>query len=234
MRFLALSLVVLTGLISTAARAGSAEQCGEEARPCVEYGALVFQQRCALCHGSDGLGEGILPLSVKDYPKTNLLEPRYGTDPETVMRIVTSGGARPPVSPEMPPWGDELTATQLESVVEFVGYLRQDLDGALAMLRNKAKELPPSLKTGRAIFLGRCALCHGRTGEGNGKMARIIKNPPPFNLTRSGAPDDYLRRIISGGGASVGRSPRMPPWGNDLSANEIDSVILFIKTLRNY
>lgn len=227
-------LLLLLGLASGPLLAGSAEQCGEEARACREYGALVFQQRCALCHGSDGLGEGILPLSVNDYPPTNLLEPRYGTDPETVMRIVKHGGSKPPMSPEMPPWGDELTATQLESVVDFVIFLRQDLDSALVLLRTKAKELPPSLKTGRAVFLGRCALCHGRTGEGNGKMARIIKDPPPFNLTLSGAPDDYLRKIITGGGASMGRSPRMPPWGNDLSSNEIESVILYIKTLRNY
>jgi len=176
----------------------------------------------------------VLPLSVKEYPPTNLLEPRLGTDEASVLRIVKRGGAAADVSPEMPPWGDELTATQLESVVAFVQYLRKDLEGALAMLREQARELPPSIKIGRAVFQGRCALCHGRTGEGNGKMARIIRNPPPFNLTASVAPDDYLRQIVTKGGAAMGRSPRMPPWGGDLSPNEIESVVMFVKTLRNH
>jgi cytochrome c oxidase cbb3-type subunit 3 len=63
-------------------------------------------------------------------------------------------------------------------------------------------------------------------------MARIIKSPPPFNLTLSRAPDDYLHDIIYKGGEKMGRSPRMPPWGGDLSDAEIDSVVMYIKTLR--
>jgi len=54
-----------------------------------------------------------------------------------------------------------------------------------------------------------------------------------FNLTRSSAPDDYIEAIINKGGAAMGRSERMPPWGKDLSVNEVKSVVLYnSKTLR--
>jgi cytochrome c553 len=63
-------------------------------------------------------------------------------------------------------------------------------------------------------------------------MARIIKNPPPFNLTLSRVPDDYLSDMIHKGGAAMGRSPRMPPFGGDLSETDIKSVMMYVKTLR--
>jgi len=219
--------------------AGSADECGLEGKACFEYGATVFQNRCSLCHGSDGLGEGVLSLSIKNYPNTNLLEPKHGLSPADVEKVIRYGGGtstdktkKNPVSNEMPPWGDELTMAQLESVTNFVIHLRSDTEKAMTLLRKVSATLEPSLRIGRAIFMGRCSLCHGALGLGDGKMSRIIKNPPPFNLTLSRSPDEYLSDIIHKGGGEMNRSPRMPPFGDDLSESDIASVIMFIKTLR--
>ena len=232
-------LISLLGFFcSLSVYAGSAEECGQEGKACFEYGATVFQNRCALCHGSDGLGEGVLSLSIKGYPNTNLLEPNHSVSYRDVENIVRYGGgsttdkSKKPVSNEMPPWGDELTMAQMESVIDFVLFLRLDSEKAMATLRKVSANLKPSLRVGRAIFKGRCTLCHGNSGVGDGKMSRIIKNPPPFNLTLSQSPDDYLVDIIHKGGEKMNRSPRMPPFGNDLTDSEISSVIMFIKTLR--
>ena len=65
-------------------------------------------------------------------------------------------------------------------------------------------------------------------------MSKIIKNPPPYNLTLSALPDKYLKQIITQGGRAVGRSYQMPPWKDELSEEEVDSAIIYIKTLRNY
>ncbi|MDH5436332.1 MAG: cytochrome c, partial [Gammaproteobacteria bacterium] len=83
-------------------------------------------------------------------------------------------------------------------------------------------------------YKGRCSLCHGPDGEGNGKMARIIKDPPPFNLTKSGVPYSYLKEIVTKGGEAMGRSGRMPPWGKELSRVELDSILLYVMSLRGY
>ncbi len=227
-------ILYVVGLLLTTPllQAGESEKyCGAEAQSCVTYGANVFQARCALCHGTDGLGEGILPLQMKNYPNTNLLDGK-AKDYDTIAKVIRFGGSLPGVSAEMPPWGDELTASQLESVTSFVNLLHRKRDKALKLLRQEAENLTPSIRLGRGIFQGRCALCHGKGGEGDGKMAKIIKNPPPFNLTLSRMPDEYLKAIIKKGGQAMGRSPRMPPWGTDLSDREVASVIMYIKTLR--
>ena len=226
-------LFILAALLFTTSSifAGESYEC-TKGEPCLDHGAQVFHYRCALCHGNDGLGEGILSLSIKDYPNTNLLQAKFGKDKSSLERMIRKGGKLDKVNDEMPPWENELTEREIHSVVMFTGLLHRDLDVALVMLRQQAKNIIPSERIGRAIFLGRCALCHGKQGKGDGKMARIIKDPPPFNLTLSRIDGKYLRDIIAKGGEAMGRSPRMPPWGTDLSDKEIDSIIMYLKTLR--
>ncbi len=224
-----ISLLLLT--LPLQGFADSMKYCGAEAKPCMSYGAAVFQERCSLCHGSDGMGEGALALSVKEYPAANLLEPRITFDDESLHRAITEGPRFADMSPMMPPWGDELTVTQMDSVVMFVSFLRKDTEGALKIAWNAAKENIPSVKIGRTVFLSRCSLCHGMEAMGDGRMAPRL-NPKPVNLTQSRAPDSYLRTIITLGGDAVGRSPRMPTWGGALTEAEIDSVILYANTLR--
>jgi len=200
--------------------------------PTAQQGANIFQQRCELCHGSKGMGEGILALTLKDYPDTNLLQPKYKTDTNSLRQQIIFGGSRGTMNYLSPPWGDELTWTEIESVLLFIEQLRKNPEQAFKLLAKEVKHQKPSLKLGRLTFKNRCVLCHGADGEGNGKMAKIIKDPPPFNLTYSMMPDQYLFNMITKGGQGMQRSPRMPPFGGDLSENQIHSVVMHIKTLR--
>lgn len=208
-------------------------QAASEADPSVTIGAQTYLQRCALCHGSFGMGEGPLPLALKNYPRTNLLDPRYPTDEASLRQQIIWGGSKGDMNPLSPPWGNELTWTQMESTIQFIQQLRADTGQSVALLKRlNAEQTPVDIETGRNIYQGRCAICHGKTGKGDGRMAKIIKNPPPFNLTLSRAPDSYLHEFISKGGEAMGRSYRMPPWGEELSKPELESVIGYIKTLR--
>jgi len=226
-----LLVLAVPGVAAPALASGAAGYCGEEAAPCLQYGAAIFQQRCALCHGSDGLGEGPLSLSVKNYPAANLMEPRVSKDGNSLRRAIIEGPRFADINPMMPPWGDELTVAQIDSVAMFVGYLRKDLEGAIKLSQAAAAKIEPSAKIGRATFLGRCSLCHGPEAMGDGRMAARL-NPKPANLTKSRSPDSYLKMVIGKGGAAVGRSASMPAWEGDLTASEINSIILYINTLR--
>lgn len=198
----------------------------------LKYGAEVFRFRCTLCHGNQGHGDGVLPIAMKDYPHTNLYENRYGDEIAEIKKSVIYGGIFGAMSVEMPPWGDELTHIQLGSVTLFTRFLIKQPDKAVALLRQANTKSKPSVRRGRTLFRNSCTLCHGQNGEGDGRMARVIKNPPPFNLTVSRAPDAYLEKIIREGGEANGRSPRMPPWGDQLTKEQIKSVILYLMTLR--
>jgi mono/diheme cytochrome c family protein len=84
---------------------------------------------------------------------------------------------------------------------------------------------------GGIAFRTYCVLCHGATGNGDGRAAKMYK-PRPANLTVSPFPDQYKEMIIRGGGASVGRSPYMPPWGDELTDEQIRDLVSFLRELR--
>ncbi|HEU5136660.1 MAG TPA: cytochrome c [Steroidobacteraceae bacterium] len=76
-----------------------------------------------------------------------------------------------------------------------------------------------------------CVLCHGTTGKGDGRAAKMY-TPRPANLTISPFPDKYKEMIIRGGGPAVGRSSFMPPWGDELTDEQITDLISFLRELR--
>lgn len=206
---------------------------GDNPAPNLNTGARVYSQRCILCHGKAAMGEGILPIKLKTYPNTSLIAPKYKNERKNIYNAVVFGGTTGELSNLMPPMGNNLTWTETESVVDFVLLLRKDHQQAMALLKKLPTKAQASTKIGQQIFSSHCALCHGSYGEGNGRMAKVIKSPPPADLTASRLPDIYLKKIISSGGPGVGRSPQMPPWGDQLDKTELESIILYLKRIRD-
>ena len=84
---------------------------------------------------------------------------------------------------------------------------------------------------GRHLFLHYCTTCHGDEGHGDGQNMSNL-NPPPPDLTSSQMRDAALiRKVIAEGSASVGRSALSPPWGRNLSALEIDYLVVYCQSL---
>ncbi len=87
---------------------------------------------------------------------------------------------------------------------------------------------------GKGIYANMCASCHGANGKGDGAAAAAL-NPKPKDLTDkanvSKLDDKYLFNIIAKGGAAVGKSPLMPPWGTALKDGDIRDVIAFLRSL---
>ena len=90
---------------------------------------------------------------------------------------------------------------------------------------------PISAKAGASLFKSNCLSCHGAEGKGDGPSGRHLPTRPT-NLTMSKAPDEYLKFIITEGGDAMGRSATMPAWGATLTSTDIESIILYINTLR--
>lgn len=91
-----------------------------------------------------------------------------------------------------------------------------------------AHDLSP--EHGNSVFHTYCVRCHGDEARGCGPAAHLYR-PRPANLTASTRSPEYKARIISGGGKSMGRSPFMPPWGQQLSHDDIADVVAFLATL---
>lgn len=228
-----IALLLATFGVGISNLSGSPLSQDDNVKPSLERGAKVFVERCALCHGSEGRGDGVIPRKIKSYPSTNLHNAKYSQSRESVLKISIYGGSTGEMSNFMPPMGNDLTWTQLHSVVDFIMLLRKDAKSAKLVMDKLENSDQVSTRIGQDIFKNRCALCHGNFGEGDGRMAKVIKNPPPFDLTASRMPQPYLHSIISVGGEAMGRSVQMPPWKDELSTSEIDSVIQYIISIRD-
>jgi mono/diheme cytochrome c family protein len=84
---------------------------------------------------------------------------------------------------------------------------------------------------GRLVFQNYCVLCHGARGQGDGRAAKL-HTPRPFDLTSSTAPRYYINDVIRKGGAAMGRGVGMPPWGEQLTDEQINDVLNYLFTLR--
>ncbi|HJW08823.1 MAG TPA: cytochrome c [Holophagaceae bacterium] len=91
------------------------------------------------------------------------------------------------------------------------------------------------LRLGKAVFQHYCLNCHGETGAGDGFNAFNV-NPHPRDLTdpafQKAKTDEELADTIRRGGAGVGLSPSMPPWGRTLTADQVDEVVAYVRTLK--
>ncbi len=87
---------------------------------------------------------------------------------------------------------------------------------------------------GKTLFAQYCASCHGASGKGDAPAAAAL-NPKPKDLTDkayvAGLKDQYLFDLIQKGGAAVGKSPLIPPFGSKLKDQDIRDVIAFIRSL---
>lgn len=85
-----------------------------------------------------------------------------------------------------------------------------------------------------AMFAVNCARCHGIKGDGKGPDSALLGVPIPdmtsplFHHSRSA---DDIRAVIEKGGAQLGMSPMMPPWGGFIKPQEIDHLVIYIQSL---
>jgi mono/diheme cytochrome c family protein len=99
------------------------------------------------------------------------------------------------------------------------------------VVRYLKKSAEASVVRGRAVFQNYCILCHGTQGTGDGRAAKLHA-PPPFNLTTSLAPREYIEQMIRKGGEAMGRGKGMPPWGEQLTDEQLADVINYLFTIR--
>ena len=100
---------------------------------------------------------------------------------------------------------------------------------------NTQPAAPPSAVSDdpHEIFKTRCVMCHGEQGHGDGP-ASVPLNPKPRNYSdqawQKSVTDDQIKKTITGGGASVGKSPLMPAQPDLASKPEVlDGLVKIIR-----
>lgn len=210
----------------------------------MESGARGFQEYCAMCHGSEGYGDGdvagnlrkdasISVARLNDAGRLSVLK-RAG-----VRKVIVEGGAHTGRSNLMPAWGNKLKTTLVEDITDYVMALPQQKPGIPTSTLQKYLEAPEGTPAeGRALYVHNCAACHGPYGKGDGSFAQALRQKQkirPRNLTDSTyiatKTDKDLFVTISLGGGHLGKSPYMPAWAVYLSPEQIKDVVSYIRTI---
>ena len=134
------------------------------------------------------------------------------TDVEQAHLAIASGGAHQ----TMPIWGQILTTEQIDALVQYT---------------LQAEQGSP-IQVGQGLFNQNCASCHGEFGEGGPNPANPASSIPPistsdFLKTRD---DITIRAIIAQGQADLGMPPFGATNGGQLSDDELDAVVAFIRS----
>lgn len=112
-------------------------------------------------------------------------------------------------------------------------YLSLILVGGVSLVLGTAQgwaQTKGDSNAGKAKYNQFCTTCHGAFGKGDGPAAAGL-NPKPKDLSATKKTDAELKKIIKEGGAANGLSPLMPPWGPALSEQDINNVIVYIRSL---
>ena len=87
---------------------------------------------------------------------------------------------------------------------------------------------------GAVTYQTLCASCHGPRGAGDGPAGQNLDPRPAHHndgTYMNALSNEYLFRVVKEGGAAVGKSPMMAPWGGALSDAQIWDVVAHLRTL---
>jgi mono/diheme cytochrome c family protein len=172
-------------------------------------GSQIYFEKCAACHGTTGLGDGEMAGQLP------VPAPALGTDqvarvstPAGWYAIVTQGN----LEQRMPPF-NSLTDRQRWDVIAY-----------LYSLSNTTQRVIQ----GEELYQQHCAACHGESGDGNGPEAKELSAQPSDFTDQefmANVSTEQLYEAISSGAAD------MPPFGEELSADELWALTAFLRSL---
>lgn len=176
------------------------------------HGRALYDTHCALCHGTDG--EGYL---ADDAPAIGSPDYLRLADDAYLEIAVYDGRPGTPMSA----WGsDHGGPFSREDARAVVALMRSFSDVAIEDLSGIT--VSGDVIRGDEVYARECVRCHGVRGEG--VMAVSLDN----GVFQDSASDGFIRRSIE-----LGRmGTPMPGYAATLTAQELDDVVTFIRTLR--
>ncbi len=203
-------------------------------------GARVFAQRCAVCHGPDGKGNG--PAAPSMFPRPRDLSSgifKYkstaaGEPPtdEDLARTVRDGLP----SSAMPYFAGLLSAEELAAVVQQVKSFSTAFSrpGRPIDIPPSIPNSPESVGRGKALFASQgCAACHGGDGrggqpfdDGSGHQVFARDLTAPWSFRGGSRAEDIWLRVTTG----IMPGP-MPSYADALAADARWDLANFVVSL---
>lgn len=175
-------------------------------------GQRVYAQRCAVCHGPTGRGNGPAAPSMIPRPRDFTRgEFKYKSTPsgqppsdDDLIRIVAKGLT----ASAMPPWDDLLNEEEVRAVVDYI----KSFTPGFRSPAPQAIAIPPrvtpdaaSISRGQELFRTQCASCHGVNGRARAVLPDAKGYPviardltAPWTFRGGSAPEEIWLRLTTG------------------------------------
>jgi mono/diheme cytochrome c family protein len=104
----------------------------------------------------------------------------------------------------------------------------------LAPQPEAASSVPTEARPAGELYAQNCASCHGPTGAGDGPLSATLVPKPAKHadgVYMNALSNDHLFKVVKEGGAAVGKSAMMAPWGASISDQEIYGLVAYMRTL---
>ncbi|MFQ5649741.1 MAG: c-type cytochrome [bacterium] len=186
---------------------------GADLPPDTPLGKRVYAERCGICHGPEGRGNGPAAPSMIPRPRDFTLGVyKYTSTPDgetptdaDLIRVVENGLR----ASGMPYWDDILSDEETTAVVEYI----KGFSTHFALPEPNTVPVPPratpnetSLARGRALYLeAGCHSCHGDDGRENrilqGKQGYPVRIPDlsaPWTFRGGSKPEQVWLRFTTG------------------------------------
>ncbi len=181
-----------------------------ELEPSPVSGADVYAAHCAICHGSEGRGDGEaapqLAVAPRDFVRAqyrfrSTASGKLPTDEDLRRSVARGMGGTAMVAQ------DHLSEAELDAVVEFIKGLSprfaEEAEPKPMKLPVHSPKTENSLARGRRVYhTASCNGCHGDGGKGDGTSADDL-SLPPTDLTRhplkgGSTARDIVRAVVTG------------------------------------
>ena len=215
-------------------------------------GRQVFSKNCSVCHGEKGDGRSRAQGSLNPPPRDfTAAAARSELSAQRMFTSITFGRA----DTAMAGFKNRLSEEDIRAVVAYIRADFMALEPVAERAASPSAKLPAKLpatalgalvkplavnmvapmplglkgdaEKGGHLYLGNCATCHGKDGDGRGPRAYFI-NPKPRNFLHSASRQEFNRvklfEMISNGE----RGTEMPAWKQVLSPQEIANVAEFV------
>jgi cytochrome c oxidase cbb3-type subunit 3 len=181
-------------------------------------GEALYREHCSACHQSEGKGGIGLPLTREILANVS---------DDYLLKTIRLG--RPG---RIMPAFEALSDAQVAAIVAYMRGWHDEPGPSFA-----ATPVSGDLERGKLVYLDKCASCHGEDGSGEGsgtgvtlsRERKFMIMPPAINNPGflAAAPDALIRHTIVNGRDDTD----MPAYGSRLSAEEIDGVVAYVRSL---
>jgi mono/diheme cytochrome c family protein len=204
----------------------------------LESGGRAYLAQCAVCHGTEGKGDGPLAASIASegkHPPAVLDAARVtALGRDGVRSAIEASDHRRAGSP-MPIWGPHLGPDWMDRIADFVVAAPAAGEaGRSAVARYLAAPsgTPPA---GRRVYVTYCSGCHGPQGGGDGFVSPEVAAKLAVEPLRGSAlarfDDAQLAHLIGAGGAHAPEAETMPGWLHTLSPDDRKALLGYLRTL---